>query len=258
MKVPLGRVHSTWWLHMSTGRHRSRRHLLLILPCLLAVALHSDGHALERAERSLDRPGPDNWLQGGNCIVSYYNTCTSWIWIWSDFEPTDRLGVVFTCGSGAGLDRTNMYVWSGSPSGYGLTGTLSVHDVDGNGCPDGLLGSTPWLPVSGSNVVSWYVGTSGSVALIYEFPGQAETFPTVFASDHPAPGPTGPVACGTCYPSNRAGHSFYFGTASSPLCPASPLFDGFCAVEFYGWSAVFSVPTSTENSTWSHVKALYR
>jgi len=87
--------------------------------------------------------------------------------------------------------------------------------------------------------------------------GDAPGNPASIATDHPAAGPTGPAACGACYPTTRVSHSFYWGNAASPLCPGSALNDGVCDAEFL----IEIVATCTDYilpESWAAVKQLYR
>ena len=48
-----------------------------------------------------------------------------------------------------------------------------------------------------------------------------------------------PPPCGFCFPTSRTTHSFYYGTATTPLPAAIPFFDGRCNAELV-WDATFS------------------
>jgi hypothetical protein len=81
--------------------------------------------------------------------------------------------------------------------------------------------------------------------------------PEIYGSDHPAAGPTGPQACGVCYPAMRETRSFEFGTVADPLCPGEPYFDGVCNAELI-WSFSFACAVHTDDSSWGKIKTLYR
>ncbi len=231
-----------------------------VLAAMLVFA--TSGLALEKtAVQMTDGRSNDGWATGAiTCSVTYANTCTGWLWVWSGWSATDNVGEVFEpcCSGQTTLGATNLYVWTGSPSGYGFTGTISVSDADANGCAAGLLGSASLLPLSGSNVNVWNVAAGGSVVLNYQLGNSAFPDPFVIPSDHPAAGPTGPQSCGFCYPSNRTIHSFYYGNATTSLCPGSSLNDGICDAEWLNWAATFSCTVSVEDNTWGAVKNLYR
>lgn len=37
----------------------------------------------------------DAWVASATGTIRYWNICTDGIWVWSGFEPSDRLGVVY-------------------------------------------------------------------------------------------------------------------------------------------------------------------
>lgn len=233
-----------------------------VLAAMLVFA--TSGLALEktavRADRNVENGG---WDAGATCTVAYANICTGWLWVWSGWSPSDQLGVIFDpdcCApDGGALTVAQAYFWTGAPSGYGFTGTLSVTDVVA-GCPGPTVyAAQPVLPPAlGGPVGIAAAAPAGSAALVYQFgPGLAN--PSVVPTDHPAAGPTGPQSCGTCYPTTRPTHSFYFGTPTSPLCPGSGLNDGICDSELLFWSAAFTCGgVSVDETSWGAVKNLYR
>ena len=81
--------------------------------------------------------------------------------------------------------------------------------------------------------------------------GPSFRFSVVFA------GPTGPEACGTCYPTTRPNHSFDYGTAGSPACPGSPFNDGICDAQLF-WNADLASTASVESRSWGTIKGLSR
>lgn len=235
---------------------------LFLAPLLLSVV--GPAHALERVAVPMDREGPGPWDAGASCAVTYANICTGWLWVWSGYELSDIVGVIFDpcCGNGR-LVATQAYFWTGAPMGWGFTGTLTVSSVE-SGCPGTTYASRPLLPVSGAVVDTWSDIPAGPVVLSYTWPPvegggpnggwQAGKLPT----DHPAAGPTGPPACGFCFASTRPIHTFYYGKPDTPLCPGSPLNDGVCDAEALFWSGQFSCPVATAPTPWSALKNLYR
>ena len=240
--------------------------LRLVVPAMLAVvaSLPSPASALEKTLGRLtdDLDGWRSSTTSTNCLVDYYNICTGWVWVWSGWAPGDRIGVGFTscCApKGAEVDSSFVYFETGAPSGYGFTGTIGLYAVDGNLCPTGpAIASQPLLPASGWNAVGFnpLVSVPPTFAVAYTF-GTAPAPPIAIDTDHPLQGPTGPVACGTCYPSSRTPHSFWWGTASSPVCPGSVLNDGLCNAEFL-WDVSMHCVVSVESSSWGAIKGLYR
>jgi hypothetical protein len=236
----------------------------LFVTALLGVVVAAPAFALEKRSAQLTNTDrADVWRGGSSCSLVYYNTCTGWIWIWSGWGPNDRVGVAFD--SCCPVDRTTgvgttwAYFWSGAPGGYGFTGTIDVFDADGNLCPAGVsIASQPFLPITGWN--SWNFGGAstpdGSFSLVATF-GSSSSNPAAIVTDHPDDVPPDPEACGFCFPLDRANHSFYWGTAASPLCPGSALNDGVCDAQFL-WDVQVACTVSVEDDTWASIKALYR
>src|SRR5262245_271561 len=97
---------------------------------VLTSLLVSSSEALER-RAFLDSAAPPSggWFAGGSCAVWYYNRCTLWSWAWSGFAPGERIGVNYitrSCNDTGGLQVSIHRVITGSPAGYGYTGTMSV------------------------------------------------------------------------------------------------------------------------------------
>jgi hypothetical protein len=231
-----------------------------VLTAMLVLA--TSGLALEKSNAQInDARGNDGWAAGTTCSVSYYNTCTGWLWIWNGWSPTDIVGMTLDdcCGPGsvATLVATNLYCWSGAMSGYGFTGTVSVSS-SAAGCPGGVLASQSLLPASGNNVNLWGLPGNSQLVVTYQHGNSAYPDPIAWPSDHPAAGPTGPAACGTCFPSTRTIHSFYYGNATTALCPGSSLNDGVCNAEWLLWAASYSCTVSVDDASWGAVKNLYR
>lgn len=221
--------------------------------------------ALERRAVAFDedsaRSNESAWVTGGSTVLRYYNTCTGWIWAWSGFEDGDRIGVVSAAGDADGdyLFSTALLVRTGAPSGYGFTGTISVFSVDANGCPTGAADETqPFLPATGFNVIDWANAGVPPFVLIATIGGGTFPNPVSFSSDHPAAGPTGPQALGTCYPASRSIRSFYFGTSAESFCPGLRFDDGIGAAQLIWDSVLTDSPTPVDDASWGAIKALYR
>ncbi|GJM43899.1 MAG: hypothetical protein DHS20C21_07410 [Gemmatimonadota bacterium] len=233
---------------------------ILIGPAVLLTVLPST--ALQRREvpTTADRD-LDNWKAGATCSVSYFNTCTGWIWAWSGWANEDVVGIAYDpCCDGAVLEATSTYVWSGACCvSWGFTGTIEVSTADSDGCPTTLLAQRSFFPASGLNVHTWNAPAVGPVALTITVASKYFANSMVLPSDHPAAGATGPAACGFCYPSDRETHSFYYGNnGTGRNCPGQPLFDGVCNAEWLDWSALFTCPVGIEDSSWGTIKNLYR
>jgi hypothetical protein len=236
-----------------------RKYFITAFAPAASLVFATSGLALEKtAARVTDDTRP-NWSAGTTCSVGYYNTCTGWVWVWSGWGPTEVIGVCFDncCTPNGGALISNWaFVWTGAPAGYGFTGTIAVSSADGNCSPVNTLASQTFLPVSGWNQFLWNTNV-GSSFVISVTHGPASGSPLAYASDHPAAGPSGPAACGTCFAPTRANHSYYYGTSSSPLHPGSSLNDGVCAAQWL-WDAQVSCVVSVEQSSFGAIKNLYR
>jgi hypothetical protein len=124
-----------------------------------------------------------------------------------------------------------------------------------------VLASQPYLPPVTS---TWSATTWGGVSTDGQFSvnvtwGAPSGFTngTGMASDHPLAGPTGPAACGTCFPTTRVSNSRYYG-AGGAYCPSgTTLSDGLCDVE---WMIEVNVKCffAVEDESWGKIKSLYR
>jgi len=229
------------------------------------LCLATSSMALEKRGQTFDDSRSDDWNAAASCLIRYYNTCTGWLWIWSPWNDGDRIGqVVNTCcpsGQGSALLQTALLHYSGGPAGYGFTGTVAIYNADANNCPTGAaIGSQPILPGNATfSVNAWGGLPVPNKFIILETISDALGFstPVLVPTEHPAAGPTGPAACGTCYPTNRVNRSFAYGPASAPVCPGSAFNDGVCDAQLL-WEAVISCVVSVEETSWGSIKNLYR
>jgi len=226
----------------------------------LSFLLGTNALALEKKLLRFEEAN-DEWNAGSTCIVRYFNVCNGWVWCWSDFDYNGKLGVVVDacCDDNHALLETAVFVCDTAFHSYGFNGSIAVHNVDGNDCPSGApIEIRPFVPdVFPYTVTSWGgVQVPDRFALVITTYYFWEPSPFSFATDHPAAGPTGPAACGNCYPANRTTRSFYYGNSSNPLCPGSPFNDGTCNAELI-WHILLSCTTSVEQSTWGNIKNLY-
>jgi len=235
-----------------------------VLAAMLCLA--TSAMALEKKAVAFDDSRSDDWNAGASCRVNYYNICTGWVWCWSGFGDDARIGLVVNscCGAGesAALLQSIHFLCTAAPSGYGFTGTIAVHNADANNCPVGAaIASQPYLPnyvTFPFQTVSWGgVPVPNKFIILATLNEAGFASPAAFGTDHPAAGPTGPVACGTCYPTNRTNRTFVYGTTSSPSCPGSAINDGICDAQFF-WDIDLACAVSVEESSWGSIKGLYR
>ncbi|NNE44203.1 MAG: hypothetical protein HKN12_08330 [Gemmatimonadetes bacterium] len=227
----------------------------LALPLLLALA--SPGNALEKSSRQMTAEPTHTWAAATTVTIAYYNNCTGWVWTWSGWSPGEALGVCYDSmdPAGATLNATWALTFTPAPSGYGFTGTISVEDKCD--CTGSTLASQPYLAgPSGWNATAWAVVVPQTFLVKIDWVAPSGlTVPTGLASDHPFAGPTGPTACGTCFPTTRAVRTTYYGVGGAS-CPGTTLSDGLCDIEMM-WSAAMKTATSVDEKTWGQVKALY-
>lgn len=246
---------------------QSRLRFLVLATLAALPLLTSTAAALEKTSARFSDLREDDWKRTStSCQIVYYNLCTGWIWVWSQWEGTDRFGVWFSSCCPGNFETHQLldsfiYFRTGSPSGYGFTGALDVWTADAQGCPTGApLHTEPFLPTDGWNQISWYanpIDVSGSDFVVTVTTGNyTGGNPMTVATDHPSAGPTGPTACGTCFPTTRVNRSFYYGTASSPNCPGVALPD-ICAPAFL-WDVDLACTTPVETRSWGRIKELYK
>jgi hypothetical protein len=237
--------------------------LTLVVVLTVATLFAPAGLALEKTAARFDDARPDHWSQDYTCSIAYYNTCTGWIYCWGGFEPGDMFGTWYPgpcCdpdASGSSLAATWMYFCAGAPAGYDFTGSIDIWSTDAMYCPVSLLHTQPMLPEGDWNVHAWGIQVPGPFLLTWTN-GSGIGNPAGFATDHPAAGsPSGPPACGYCYPNPRTAYSFYYGTPTTTLCPGSQLDDGVCFAELI-FDVSFDCVVAVEDRSWGTIKGLYR
>jgi hypothetical protein len=243
------------------------------LAFVAVLLLSHPGSGLERYSARHSDPLPGTEWAPSSCSssVSYFNVCSGWVWVWSGFEPGERIGTIFEvdaegCELGPHLYTSNTYVMIPIPSGYGYTGSQSIYAVDANGClEEPPLQSQPFAPVdTGWQIYVW--GTTlpespNRFALVIET-GPTPDSPLGLVSDRPSGPPGGQPDCGMCYPETRYAYSRQYGTQGAPLCPPTPIVDGVCSAEWLvvlaGYFNPVEEPVSLSQKSWSQIKALYR
>jgi hypothetical protein len=231
---------------------------LVTLPFVLAHA--APVTALEKTSARITDDHPEQWNASTSGTIRYYNNCTGWVWVWSGWSPGERLGVCFDTGAPVNtLVTTWALTFSGVPSGYGFTGTISA--MDGCDCSASPLATQPYVPpvTSGWSATAWggVVVPSPFLISVTWSASTGFTNGTGLASDHPFAGPTGPTACGTCFPSNRTVHSRYYGVGGANCPSGVTLSDGLCDIEFM-IDAEVRIPFGLQGESWGRVKTLYR
>jgi hypothetical protein len=231
--------------------------MLKSLTILFAVLVFAtSAMALEKTPALAPDDDPHDWAAVTTITVSYYNYCTGWVWIWGGWSPGEQIGTCFDLpGDACCLKETYNYFRTDSPSAYGFTGTITIETACD--CSGYDILSQPWLPLQGWNSFTWNIPVTDP--FLVKFTWAAPTGFTAVSraySDHPAVGPTGPQACGTCYPTTRVTHSFYYGI-NGTLCPGTRLSDGVCDIEWV-IDAALTCTISVEESSWGAIKGLYK
>lgn len=231
---------------------------------IASVWMAGAGPAWSFERRAPDEDGPTAWLGASSTVISYYNLCTGWVWHPGN-HAGQRLGVVVDtgCGPGATLGTTWHFYYSGYGCGWGFDGTtISILAVDANDCPvDPALDSQPICPgpdLDGWMVALWDTQVPSRFAVVLDLGSRwISSYPRL-RTDHPAAGPTGPPACGTCYPTTRVNHSFLFADGDQVFCPPEVYYtDSACNAELT-WYCSLLCPVSREPTSWGRVKALFR
>ena len=231
-----------------------------VLGAMLVFA--TSGLALEKT--AMRTTEVDGWSSAGTstCSIQYWNSCVGWVWTWSGWSPNDFIGVCYEscCGGGGTVNSMDIFTTTGAPAGYGFTGLLETYAADGNCCPTGApTASVPTLFEPPTQIGNYPLGGSVGSSFVVTFThGPGGSGPFRHVTDFAAAGPTGPQACGTCYPTTRVSNSYYYGTPTSLLCPGTKLNDGTCDVEFRWTANLTCGPVSVEDETWGGIKNLYR
>ena len=228
---------------------------------IVAFLVAPGANALEKTREAVDDGEYSDWSAGATCTVLHYNFCTGWVFNWSGWADGDVVGQVYdSCCNGASeLLLSNLRIRDGAPAGYGFTGTISVSAADANDCPTTPIMTQAYLPTEGWQIVNWGAPVPSRFIVSMVLADAGIPSPVRLRTDHPSAGPSGPEACGNCYPTTRVNHSFSYGTTTSPLCPGSPFDDAesVCDAELV-WEQVLACTVSIEDESWSKVKSLYR
>ncbi|NNE44202.1 MAG: hypothetical protein HKN12_08325 [Gemmatimonadetes bacterium] len=229
----------------------------ILATALALFVLHAPSQALEKTTRPLVYDRSDEWGVTNTVTIAYYNNCTGWVWVWSGWSPGEKVGVCYNAGSaGCSLNTTWALTFSPAPSGYGFTGTIQLEtECD---CTGNVLAAQPYLGgPSGWNATAWGVAVPSTFLVAIRFAAPTGlTNPDALASDHPFAGPTGPTACGTCFPTTRSVKTLYYGI-NGASCPGVTLSDGLCDIEMM-WEVAIKCAVPVEQRSWGTIKGLFR
>ena len=186
----------------------------------------------------------------------WYNVCSGYIWIYSDWNDDEGAGILFggpeqpEVNGDNNIKRTITYFRNTIPN-YAQTADVFVSTAQADGCPDVLIASDlnldPGLRWNCSQFnVPIPCGTNWIVVRMQHHGGAAPTFAT-----------DGPFTA-TCDP-NSPNRSFYYGVNASACVPWTGPGDVYD--NFLGWlilDASENCPNASASASWGHVKGLYR
>jgi hypothetical protein len=198
----------------------------------------------------------------------YWNVCTGWSWIWEGhpqtgryFEPGTQVGVCFDSPGDGAVMTTSWHfdLIGGTYPGYSFSATMGIYAADPDRCPVGLplASQVPYFSQYQWSQYTWDIPVPDSFVLAVTWHEWPYLYTHYVRTDHPAAGPTGPPACGTCYPTTREARSFVYHDGVEEHRPGLTFFDGVCDAELI-WHAQFNVGMGVEESSWGRVKSLYR
>lgn len=235
----------------------------MLASVIIPIGLAAAGRGAAEPERStIPDDAGESWDRGAACEIQYYNLCTGWQWQWlmTPESAFDKVGVLVEGCGPAQLLETQLYVASES---YAYYNWVTIHDVDEYGAPlsPPLATKSLWdcTTVCDCSPCSQWFGQEWGIAVPDPFMVVLHYYTYQWSwirTDHPAAGPTGPPACGTCFPADRVSH-----TRSWPpgemAGPGDPLSDGTCDAEML-FRASLSPVVAVQAGSWGEVKALYR
>lgn len=244
----------------------------IVVITLFAVALARSARSLE-VESVQGTSELGAWRASSSQTVAYYNVCTGWYWTWT-LNRGDRFGAVFDRPVGQTvLAGTDLLQYRWATCGYPYSAAVEIFALDEQGCPVGApLASQPYVAQwDDANwgiwvAYDWNVPVPPRFAFMMTFAdwsyGGEDCVPSTprVVTDHPSAGPSGPQACGFCYPETREPHSFWFGDVSQWECPPWVMVDPFletCVAELV-CRARFESPVSASSASWGRIKSLYR
>ena len=239
------------------------RRMLVVLTAAIVLPPVA-ARALERKTARFEDDG--SWIRSAPCDIQYYNTCAGWGYRTS-MPANSHVGVlVDACDGHSLLEQTSLCTTS---TGYTQARSIvSIHEVDADGLPIFpalAVQSVPYWCSAGTGypcdewrTFTWNVEVPSTFMFLYTQSIECCMFQIWF--DHPAAGPTGPQACGYCYPTTRVGRTYYW-PAGAITGPGEVVNDGTCDSELLVRCTLSPGVTSVDPGylrSWGAVKALYR
>jgi hypothetical protein len=240
-----------------------RKSFLTAIALFALLVVATSAFALEKTWAPADQA--DDWNASVTNTIAYYNNCIGWVIGFYNWSPGESFGVNYDTGPCdiRALNMSTFVTLGGAPSGYGFTGTIEVTDGGASACGATQLASQPWLPPFTAGLFA-YQHSWGGMLIPQNFSvnvinGQTAVSlnPTRIYFDNPGAGPTGPAACGNCYPSPRPSNTKYYGVGGA-FCPGTAIYaSGTCEAEAYAWVQV-QCTISVESQSWGQIKNLYK
>jgi hypothetical protein len=246
-----------------------RKMLLAAAVCMLAVSVAGNGFALDRA-KTLTQIGdesrdPSPWGSTDYCTLSYYNTCTGWIYVWGGWSVSDVVGVAFdpaSCPPKADECATLLGAWFYFRNTYPTYGYTAAVGCATQGSVPSHLGAVTYLSDPQEWIERWnwvdlancHVG-GGGVAIIHF----TATGPLSMATE------ALPLSCGggskICQTCPQPANSYYYGSLATGNFSGSSFYAGVynpSATDILMDIVVACVgPTAVESSSWGNLKAMY-
>jgi len=243
-----------------------KKNTILIFACSLGVTLLAIPNVagvepIERiAERMADGVHPDMAGINEGCSIAYYNLCSGWIWLWAMGGYEDEAGVVFDlvadCGKAPGDLCTNIgfwWYWRYTAPGYCFTITYSLFEVDSEYCK---VGSAIGILPNQDPVERWnyYPGLGSTVSDLVSITGSLDcgTLPMTVTDA------TARNDAAGCNPPPLIHHSVYYGGYETKYCPPHYFADDVGYVNILMDASFSCGTTSTERTSWTSIKSLFR
>ncbi len=202
------------------------------------------------------------------CTIVYYNFCSGWIWLWSDWNAGDQVGVTFDlptdCSWGNNIyyfcNIGSFWYWRYTAPGYGFTITYDLYETDASGCLSGSShGSSTMDPVERWNFTGG-LGCAYDVVPAVTATWDQGTLPYA-ATDNNASNLNAGPACISDPGTPGTGTSLQYAAAGSTVyCPPIAFADGVGYVDLI-MASFFSCacyPDATKDASWGEIKSLFQ
>jgi hypothetical protein len=236
---------------------------VLVLVALAVPALAIDAFVMKESQGTdpagAPVPCPLAASRNGSCAnYKWYNTCSGYIWIFSQIPLNDGYGTRFslhdglTCVTGGNVAKRAITYFRNVVPNYHQTADVYLDvDADGDGCPPFVtlaqdLDLDPGLRWNCSNfAVTIPPGTKNLIVRSTHDGGTAPTWAT-----------DGPFTS-VCDPAGND-HSYYYWAAGGLCLPWRQVSPTGRGDNFLTHLVIDGTPNATEPTTWGNIKGLYR